>query len=278
MVKIPFDAYALLEKIRAQKPVVHHLTNWVTIYDCANVVKVLGGSPVMAHAAEEVAQMAGRAGALVLNIGTLTVEFVEAMKLAARSANARGIPVILDACGAGATALRDQKTLELLKEVKINLLKGNASEIARVSGEEVVTRGVDAAPVDQNLPELARNLARERHLTVVITGKVDLVADASRIFRVKNGPPLLAQVVGTGCMATSVIGAFAAVEADLAKAAAAALVCFEVAAEAAAEKAAGPGSFKERLFDCLFHLDQKTLRRRQRVEACGATISSPTPP
>ncbi len=278
MVKIPFDAYALLEKIRAQKPVVHHLTNWVTIYDCANVVKVLGGSPVMAHAAEEVAQMAGRAGALVLNIGTLTVEFVEAMKLAARSANARGIPVILDACGTGATALRDQKTLELLKEVKINLLKGNASEIARVSGEEVVTRGVDAAPVDRNLPELARNLARERHLTVVITGKVDLVADASRIFRVKNGPPLLAQVVGTGCMATSVIGAFAAVEADLAKAAAAALVCFEVAAEAAAEKAAGPGSFKERLFDCLFHLDQKTLRRRQRVEACGATISSPTPP
>ncbi len=278
MVKIPFDAYALLEKIRAQKPVVHHLTNWVTIYDCANVVKVLGGSPVMAHAAEEVAQMAGRARALVLNIGTLTVEFVEAMKLAARSANARGIPVILDACGTGATALRDQKTLELLKEVKINLLKGNASEIARVSGEEVVTRGVDAAPVDRNLPELARNLARERHLTVVITGKVDLVADASRIFRVKNGPPLLAQVVGTGCMATSVIGAFAAVEADLAKAAAAALVCFEVAAEAAAEKAAGPGSFKERLFDCLFHLDQKTLRRRQRVEACGATISSPTPP
>jgi hydroxyethylthiazole kinase len=278
MVKIPFDAYALLEKIRAQKPVVHHLTNWVTIYDCANVVKVLGGSPVMAHAAEEVAQMARRAGALVLNIGTLTVEFVEAMKLAARSANVRGVPVILDACGAGATALRDQKTLELLKEVRVDLLKGNASEIARVSGEEVVTRGVDAAPVDRNLPELALNLARERHLTVVITGKVDLVADASRIFRVKNGPPLLAQVVGTGCMATSVIGAFAAVEADLAKAAAAALVCFEVAAEAAAEKAAGPGSFKERLFDCLFHLDKKTLLEKQRVEICGATISSPTPP
>ncbi len=101
MVKIPVDAYALLKKIRAQKPVVHHLTNWVTIYDCANVVKVLGGSPVMAHAAEEVAQMAGRAGALVLNIGTLTVEFVEAMKLAARTANARGVPVILDACGPG---------------------------------------------------------------------------------------------------------------------------------------------------------------------------------
>jgi hydroxyethylthiazole kinase len=278
MGKISFDAYALLEKIRAQKPVVHHLTNWVTIYDCANVVKVLGGSPVMAHAAEEVAQMAGLAGALVLNIGTLTVEFVEAMKLAARSANARGIPVILDACGAGATALRDQKTLELLEEVKIDLLKGNASEIARVSGEKVVTRGVDAAPVDRDLPELARNLARKRDLTVVITGKVDLVADASRIFRVKNGPPLLAQVVGTGCMATSVIGAFAAVEGDLVQAATAALVAFEVAAEAAAEKAAGPGSFKELLFDCLFHLDKKTLLKRQRVEACGATISSPTPP
>src|SRR4030043_267136 len=102
MKKIKIDAYNLLEKIRTDKPVVHHLTNWVTIYDCANVVKVLGASPVMAHAKEEVAQMAKIASALVLNIGTLTVDFVEAMKIAAASANEKGIPVVLDVCGAGA--------------------------------------------------------------------------------------------------------------------------------------------------------------------------------
>ena len=121
--------YDLLARVRQQKPVVHHLTNWVTIYDCAQVVKTLGASPVMAHAPQEVAEMALIASALVLNIGTLTVDLVEAMKLAARSANQKGIPVILDVCGAGATALRDQKCQELLSEVRINVIKGNASEV-----------------------------------------------------------------------------------------------------------------------------------------------------
>ena len=133
-------AYDLLERVRQQKPVVHHLTNWVTIYDCAQVVKTLGASPVMAHAPEEVAEMAQIASALVLNIGTLTVDFVEAMKLAAQSANRKGIPVVLDVCGAGATALRDRKCLELLNEVRIDVIKGNASEVARVA-EKASRRG-----------------------------------------------------------------------------------------------------------------------------------------
>ena len=106
--------WEILARVRDRQPVVHHLTNWVTIYDCAQVVKVLGGSPVMAHAKEEVAQMTGIASSLVLNIGTLTVDFVDAMLLAARAANARGIPVILDVCGAGATHLRDEASFRLL--------------------------------------------------------------------------------------------------------------------------------------------------------------------
>src|ERR1022692_260840 len=129
-------AYSLLERVRQQKPVVHHLTNWVTIYDCAQVVKTLGASPVMAHAREEAAEMAQIASALVLNIGTLTVDFVEAMKLAAQSANQKGIPVVLDVCGAGATDLRDRKCLELLDEVRIDVIKGNASEVARIGRSE----------------------------------------------------------------------------------------------------------------------------------------------
>ena len=264
-IKIP--AYDLLAKIRQQSPVVHHLTNWVTIYDCAQVVKVLGGSPVMAHAREEVAEMAEIAAALVLNIGTLTTGMVTAMKLAAQVANARGIPVLLDACGAGATALRDWAVRELLEEVRIDLLKGNASEIARVSGLRVRTRGVDAARVDQDLAAVAQKLAGDRRCTVAVTGKVDLVAGGGRLYLIRNGHPLMGHVVGTGCMAASVMGAFAAVEPDLAQAAAAGLACFGIAAECAAEKAAGPGSFKEQLFDCLYHLDRETMEQRQQIES-----------
>src|ERR1035441_7630774 len=165
MKPIPYD---LLARVRQQKPVVHHLTNWVTIYDCAQVVKTLGASPVMAHAREEAAEMAQIASALVLNIGTLTVDFVEAMKLAAQSANQKGIPVVLDVCGAGATTLRDQKCLELLDEVRIDLIKGNASEVARIGGESVKTRGVDAAEVGGDLVLLAVKLAQQRKATVVI--------------------------------------------------------------------------------------------------------------
>jgi hydroxyethylthiazole kinase len=261
------NTFALLERVRTQSPVVHHLTNWVTIYDCAQVVKALGASPVMAHAREEVEEMAGIASALVLNIGTLTVEMVEAMKLAASSANARGIPVILDACGAGATSFRDRKCFELLDEGRIDLIKGNASEVARISGAQVRTRGVDAAAVDLDLEEVARSLARRRQGTVVITGPEDLVADGSRRFVVSNGHPFMSRVVGTGCMAASVIGAFAAVEPDLALAAAAGLVCFNVAAELAAELSSGPGTFKVNLFDSLYNLNESALALRQRVTA-----------
>jgi hydroxyethylthiazole kinase len=246
--------------------VVHHLTNWVTIYDCANVVKVLGASPVMAHAPEEVADMVQLAHALVLNIGTLTVPMVEAMKVAARGANARGIPVVLDVCGAGATPLRDQKSLELLEEVRIDIIKGNASEVARVSGETVRTKGVDASEVALDLTQVAQALAVSRRATVVITGATDIVADSARLYVVRNGHPLMGEVVGTGCMATSVIGAFAAVSPDLAQAAAAALVTFGVAAECAAPLSQGPATFKEKLFDCLYNLDEATLSRLQRVE------------
>jgi hydroxyethylthiazole kinase len=279
MAKLDLEVFALLSRVRTARPLVHHLTNWVTIYDCANVVKVLGASPVMAHAPEEVADMVGLASALVLNIGTLTVQMVEAMKKAARGANDRGIPVVLDVCGAGATPFRDQKSLELLTEVRIDIIKGNASEVARVSGAAVRTRGVDAAEVAQDLKEVARSLARSRRATVVITGETDIVADATRLFLVHNGHPLMSQVVGTGCMAASLIGTFAAVcPDDPARAAASALVAFGVAAETAAPLSQGPATFKEKLFDGLYNLDEQTLRSLLRVEGWGSSGSPAFPP
>lgn len=267
MAKVKIEIYRLLEKIREQKPVVHHLTNWVTIYDCANVVKVLGASPVMAHAPEEVAEMAGIASSLVLNIGTLTVDFINAMIIAARSANQKNIPVVLDVCGAGATTLRDTKCFELLDAAKITIIKGNASEIARISGESVKTKGVDAGDVTANLADLAVRTAQNRHCTVVITGKEDIVADEKRCYRVKNGHPMMANVVGTGCMSTSVIGTFAAVDSDYVQTSAAGLVCFEIAAELAVQKSQGPGTFKEQLFDALFSLNKTAIDNMQKVES-----------
>jgi len=260
------DAASLLIKVRAQAPVVHHLTNWVTIYDCANIVKAFGASPVMAHAPEEVEEMAGIASALVLNIGTLTVDFIESMKLAAASANKRGIPVVLDVCGAGATRLRDEKSFELLNERRIDIIKGNASEVARIAGKGVSTRGVDSGEVRHNLIEVAIDLARQRACTVVVTGEADIVSNGRDTYLVKNGHALMAAVVGTGCMAASAIGTFAAVERDYVKAAAAGLACYEIAAELAAVTAAGPGTFKERLFDEVYKLLPQTVAERQRIE------------
>ncbi len=259
-------ASEILEKVRTQKPVVHHLTNWVTIYDCANIVKVFGASPVMAHEIEEVADMSAIASALVLNIGTLTVGFIESMKVAAKSANKKGIPVVLDVCGAGATKLRDVKCFELLDNVKINIIKGNASEVAKIAGKNVKTKGVDAGHVGDDLADIAQSLAKERDCVVVITGKTDIIADKNKVYRVSNGHEMMTHVVGTGCMAASVIGTFAAVNDNLAEAAAGALSCFEIAAELAAKKSNGPATFKEQIFDCVFSLDNQTVDKMQRID------------
>ena len=235
----------ILKEVREKKPLVHHLTNWVTIYECAQVVKSFGASPVMAHAPEEVAEMAGMASALVLNIGTLTTEFIDSMKAAARAANKKGMPVVLDVCGAGATAFRDRKSFELIDETKIGVIKGNASEIARIAGRDVRTRGVDAAEVGADLREIRRVPGEtEKTAPWSITGKEDIVAGPDGLYTVNNGHEIMAHVVGTGCMAASVIGTFAGAAPDrLTAAAAAGLACYEIAAELAVEDCGGPGTF-----------------------------------
>ncbi len=246
----------------------HHLTNWVTISECAAVVRAFGAAPVMAHAVEEAAEMAALAGAVVLNIGTLDRTMIEAMKLAAAAANRKGIPVVLDACGAGATPFRDQACRELLAAARIDVLKGNASEIARLAGADVQTRGVDAGVVAaDDLETLARGLAAARNATVVVTGKIDLVvAPDGTIYRVANGHPLMGECVGTGCMASSAIGTFAAVcPENLPAAAAAGLACYEIAAELAVPAVAGPADFKLRLLDAIHHLTPEDVARLVRI-------------
>lgn len=256
----------IFERVRREKPLVHHLTNWVTIYQCANMTRAFGAFPVMAHAIEESAEMAGIASALVLNIGTLTPGMVHSMIAAGQKANDIGIPVVFDAVGVGATALRNEKAAEILDSVHVDIIKGNASEIAKLAGEDVVTRGVETTDVEADLIHTAGKLAKSRNATVVVTGVEDVVTDGTATCIVRNGHEMMGAVVGTGCMAASVIGAFAGVERDYVKAAAAALVCYEVAGELAAKTANGPGSMLSGLYDEVYTLDSGTIERMVNIE------------
>lgn len=259
------DASVFLQKVRELRPLVHHITNWVTIYDCANIVKALGAAPVMAHAPQEAAEMTSLAKGLVLNLGTLTEDLVETMKLSAQAANKKEIPVVLDVCGAGSTLFRDQKSLELLDQVKIDVLKGNASEIARLAGEKVRTKGVDSGFVEKDTADLAFALAEKRNCLVIVTGETDIIAGPRKRFKVYNGHELMSRVVGTGCMAASVVGTFCAVSNDLAEAAACGLSCLGIAAEMAGQSSAGPGTFKVHLIDCIYGLKPEAVRQKQRI-------------
>ena len=256
-----FEVYPLLEAVRAKKPLVHHLTNWVTIYDCAQITRATGALPVMAHAPEEVEEMVSLAGALVLNIGTLTNEFIESMLLAAQKANDLGIPVVLDAVGAGATQFRTKKSFELLDKVKFRAIKGNSSEIGTLAGVKALTRGVEAESVEGSLKDLAEKLANDRKCAAIVTGAEDIVSAGGKTVAVKNGHELMGKVVGTGCMAASVLGAFNAVEKDALKASACALAAFGIAGELAAAKTKEPMKFKSELMDALYAITEADLKK-----------------
>ena len=260
------DIIENLQKIREQKPLIHHITNWVTIYDCANVVRATGGLPVMAHAPEEVEQMTSISSALVLNIGTLTLDLVESMILAGRKANEKNMPIVLDIVGAGATDLRTEKANEILNKVNVSILKGNSSEIGTIAGAEAETKGVEAISVKGDLLEIAKKLAGEKNLTIVITGKEDIISNGRDVYICKNGHPMMGCFVGSGCMASSVIGTFAAVEKDFALASANALSFFGIAGELAAEEARGPGSYKIALMDEIFNIDENKIKKMAKLE------------
>lgn len=267
----PAMAATLLARVRERRPLIHHMTNTVTMNDVANVTLALGASPVMAHALEEVEEMVSAAQALVLNLGTLTRERVDVMVQAGRRANQRGIPVILDPVGAGATTFRTVQALRILGEVRVACVRGNAGEIAALAGTSGGVRGVDATGRVEAVDHLAAEVAGRTGAVIAATGAVDFLSDRRRIVRLDNGHPLLTRITGSGCMATAAVAAFAAVESDVLAAAGSGLVCFEVAAECAAAAAGGPGTFRAALLDAVAALDGQTVMRlaRMREWACA---------
>jgi hydroxyethylthiazole kinase len=258
----------LIKRIRQQRPLIHHITNMVVMNDTANITIAIGASPVMAHALEEVEEMVSLASALVLNIGTLTPILVEAMVRAGKRANELGIPIVLDPVGAGATTFRTQSALRLLRELRITIIRGNASEIGTLVGVAAETRGVDAGSLAEDRAAVAGRAAATFGCTIAMTGAVDIIAngrDAGQLALVANGHPLLAAITGSGCMATSLVAACAAIETDSWHAAIAGLVAMGIAGEQAALQAQGPGTFRSHLLDAVALLDTTVIERAQKV-------------
>ncbi|MFZ5586702.1 MAG: hydroxyethylthiazole kinase [Thermodesulfobacteriota bacterium] len=256
-----------LAAIRERQPLVHNITNFVVMNTTANALLACGASPVMAHAAEEVEQMVSFAGALVLNIGTLTPPWIESMLLAAKKARALGVPAVLDPVGSGATELRTQASRRIIGEAGVSLVRGNASEVLSLADRAGRTKGVDSAHSVDEAAQAGRELALAIATPVAITGAVDLVTDGQRSLRVANGHAMLTRVTGTGCLATAIIGAFLAVEPDPLAAAACALAYVGLAGERAAAISPGPGSLQVNLLDALYNLTPEDLAQGARISA-----------
>lgn len=258
-------ASRIMMQVRKNKPLVHHITNFVVMNNTANITLCAGALPIMAHAKEEVAEMAGNADALVLNMGTLWPAQVESMLLAGHRANDRDIPVVLDPVGVGATRLRTDSVRLLLDRLSIAIVRGNLAEIAVLIGKEAKIRGVESRNVSEDAAAVAHQFANEYGCVAAVTGEVDVVSDGTHLARVFNGHPMMGKVTGTGCMATAVVAAYAAVERDYFSATASALAAYGLAGEIAAERSQGPGTFQMHLFDALAGLSEEALLAGVRI-------------
>lgn len=265
------EKYAqIINQVREKKPLVHQITNYVTANDCANVTLAIGASPIMADSVEEASDIVSISSSLVLNIGTLNRNIMEAMITAGKSANLKGIPVILDPVGAGASKLRNDTVRKLIDEVKISVIRGNISEIRYISGLSASTKGVDASESDSNSDAgaVAAQLAAKLGCVVAITGKVDVVSDGNRQVHIENGHELLASVTGTGCMCSSLVGSFCgAAPENPFESSVAALISMGIAGEIAHKNAGdlGTGSFRTAVIDAISKMDAETISGRAKL-------------
>jgi hydroxyethylthiazole kinase len=266
-----FDIWSDILAVRARAPLVHSITNLVVMNLNANVLLAVGASPVMAHAHEEVADMVGIAQSLVINIGTLDPYWIESMRLAMAAAGRRGIPVVLDPVGAGATPYRNASIELLLNTALPTVIRGNASEIMSVAGDRVQTRGVDSSAAANDAIAAALALVQRTHGVVCVSGQTDHILDAKRRWaQLSNGHEWMTRITGVGCSATALIGAFCAVQPDAWRATVSAMALMGVVGEVAAEKSVvrrqGVGSMQVTMLDELQLLDQATFEARLQLK------------
>ncbi|MCI9156434.1 MAG: hydroxyethylthiazole kinase [Lawsonibacter sp.] len=265
-----------LGRVRERVPLVQCITNFVTVNDCANIILAAGGSPSMAQDIREVEEAVEGVQALVCNLGA--IEHLDSMVLAGRQANRLGKPVVLDPVAAGGTRLRREAARKLLEEVRFTAIRGNASEIRFLAGQQALGSGVDVGAADavteDSLPgaaELVRSLAWKSGGVIALSGAVDLVSDGEQTAVLRNGCPTMARITGSGCMLTSLIGAFCGGLPEepfraVTAAVAAMGVCGELAEERRLKNGTGNAAFRTDLIDAVFNLTEQQLKERIRCE------------
>lgn len=268
----------ILDNVKRTTPLVHNITNYVTVNDCANILLACGGSPIMADDVLEVEDITSICNSLVINIGTLNSNTINSMLLAGKKANNLLHPIILDPVGAGASKLRTNTTFTLLDELNFAVIRGNISEIKTISQGNGSTKGVDANIADAITSDIidtsiqfAKDLSRRTGAIIAITGAIDIIADSVKAYVIKNGHPMMSKITGTGCMLTAVIGAFCAANPqNLLDATAAAVcamgLCGELAFEKVQQHNDGTSSFKIYLIDYMSKLDSNTLKEGAKIE------------
>lgn len=262
----------ILNILKKKSPLVHHITNYVTVNDCANITLAIGASPVMADDINEAADMVKLASSLVLNIGTLNSRTVESMLAAGKKANELNIPVILDPVGAGATPYRTEIARLIIDKIKLSVIRGNLSEIKALYGINAQTKGVDAADDGDELTivkNIAKDLAAKLNAVIAITGVTDIITDGDKLYSVENGNKAMSKITGTGCMCTSLIGSFLGAGEDNLTAALAGIVSMGIAGDIAYEKmkneSSGIGSMKVNIIDAVYNLNEETIVKRGKI-------------
>lgn len=254
-----------IDAIRQKAPLVHNITNFVVMNNTANALLALGASPVMAHAPEEVAEMAAMASAVVLNMGTLSERWVEAMLLAGQSALEHNVPIVFDPVGVGATSYRNQTARRIFSQFTPSIIRGNASEIMALAAElldtqqQIKTKGVDSTAASDNAIETAQKLAQQLGTVIAISGAEDFITDGKTVHSLKNGSPMMARVTGMGCTASAITGAFAGVNSDMLEAATHAMAVMGIAGELATLQSKGPGSLQVNFLDQLYTLTPESI-------------------
>lgn len=254
-----------LQVVRKKTPLVHNITNYVVMNNTANALLAIGASPVMAHAVEEVEDMVAIASSLVINIGTLSEKWVDAMLLAGEAAQAKRIPIVFDPVGVGATSYRNKVAASVVKKCKPSIIRGNASEIMTLAKENSITKGVDSTVSSDSALDAAKRLASETNTVVIVSGKEDFITNGQIVHSVKNGSSLMAKVTGMGCTATAITGAFAAINSDLMEASVSAMTVMGVAGELAAKKASGPGTMQLYFLDALYSLTGEIVSKHAKI-------------
>ncbi|QQZ11299.1 hydroxyethylthiazole kinase [Heyndrickxia vini] len=261
----------LLTLVKEKKPLIHHMTNVVTINDCANVTLAIGASPVMATEMKEVEEMIHLADALIINLGTIHDLVFESMLHAGIAANKKGIPVVLDPVGVGATTYRTERSMELLEKVKMAIIRGNSSEIHTLIGGTGGTKGVDAGEGSVPSIEIAQQAANAFQCVVGISGKVDVVSNGSKNYFLSNGDEKLTRITGTGCMSTSLIGSISAVASDHLEAAITGMSIMSLSGERATQHLEineGIGTYKLKLMDEIFRMNEEILAKEVQIREC----------